>query len=188
MIRHVSLDPYTLPPGLPVPEDDGAADHLPGARIPSLVLESSQGPVDLAELYAELGVLYVYPRTGKPGVESLPGWDDYPGARGCTPQSCGFRDHAEDLRSFGYKLAGLSAQTLEDQVELSERLGILYPVIADPELSLKEALGLPTFEFEGVELYKRVTLVLSDGQIEKVFYPVFPPDRSAEEVLAWLAS
>ena len=137
---------------------------------------------------AQLGpaVVYVYPRTGKPGIEPKETWNAIPGARGCTPQSCAFRDHAEELRGFGYKLAGLSAQTLEDQVELSERLGILHPVIADPELSLKEALGLPTFEFEGAELYKRVTLVLSDGLIEKVFYPVFPPDKNAETVLSWL--
>ena len=177
---------YELPLDLPVPVDDGACAHLEGMAVPAFELESSVGPVNLAQLGS--AVVYVYPRTGKPGIEPKETWNAIPGARGCTPQSCGFRDHAEELRGFGYKLAGLSAQTLEDQVELSERLGILHPVIADPELSLKEALGLPTFEFEGAELYKRVTLVLSDGLIEKVFYPVFPPDRNAEEVLAWLAS
>ena len=186
MIRHVSLDPYTLPPRLPVPEDDGAADHLPGARIPSLVLESSQGPVDLAELYAELGVLYVYPRTGKPGVESLPGWDDYPGARGCTPQSCGFRDHAEELAGLGALVAGLSAQTLEDQIEFAERTHMPYPVLADPELRAAQALGLPTFSIAGHRLYRRLALVARQGRIEKVFYPVFPPDRNAADVVAYL--
>jgi peroxiredoxin len=115
-------------------------------------------------------------------------WDAIPGARGCTPQSCGFRDHAEELRALGVRIAGLSAQTLEEQVEVAERLGLLYPVIADPERQLGAALGLPTFEFEGATLYKRVTLVLEQGQVAKVFYPVFPPDRNAEEVLAWLAS
>jgi peroxiredoxin len=177
---------YELPAGLPVPVDDGACVHLEGTAVPALELESSVGPVELSTFGP--AVVYVYPRTGKPGVEPKESWNAIPGARGCTPQSCGFRDHAEELRGLGYKLAGLSAQTLEDQVELSERLGILYPVIADPELSLKGALRLPTFEFEGAELYRRLTLVLGEGRIEKVFYPVFPPDRNAEEVVAWLGS
>jgi peroxiredoxin len=179
---------YQLPPGLPVPVDDGACDELAGTELPLLRLESSVGPVDLAELAAERAVLYVYPRTGRPDRAVPEGWDAIPGARGCTPQSCGFRDHAEDLRAIGARVAGLSAQTLEEQVELSERLGILYPVIADPELRLADALRLPTFEFGGARLYKRVTLVLEHGQVAKVFYPVFPPDRNAEEMVAWLAS
>jgi peroxiredoxin len=187
MIRRVqSHDPYTLPPGLPVPEDDGAADHLPGARMPSLVLESSQGPVDLAELCAELGVLYVYPRTGKPGVESLPGWDEFPGARGCTPQSCAFRDHAEELAALGALVAGLSAQSLEDQTEFAERTHMPYPVLADPDLGAAQALGLPTFSIAGHRLYRRLALVVRHGRIEKVFYPVFPPDRNAGDVVAYL--
>jgi peroxiredoxin len=179
---------YQLPHDLPVPVDEGACAHLPGMAVPALELESSVGPVDLAAFAAERAVLYVYPRTGRPGRPVPEGWDAIPGARGCTPQSCGFRDHAEDLRELGARVAGLSAQTLEEQVELSERLGILYPVIADPELRLGDALGLPTFEFEGATLYKRVTLVFDAGRVAKVFYPVFPPDRNAEEVVAWLAS
>jgi len=177
---------YELPPDLPVPVDDGACAHLEGMAAPDLELESSNGPVNLAT-FGDV-VVYIYPRTGKPGIEPKETWNAIPGARGCTPQSCGFRDHAEELRAHGLRLAGLSAQPLEDQVELSERLGILYPVIADPELRLKEVLGLPTFEFEGAELYRRLTLVLTSGRIQKVFYPVFPPDRNAEEVVAWLAS
>jgi peroxiredoxin len=178
---------YQLPPDLPVPVDDGACSHLPGAAAPGIKLESSVGPVDLAAFAAERAVLYVYPRTGRPDRPVPEGWDAIAGARGCTPQSCGFRDHAEELRELGARVAGLSAQTLEEQVELSERLGILYPVIADPGLRLGDALGLPTFEFEGATLYKRVTLVFAAGRIVKVFYPVFPPDRNAEEVVAWLA-
>jgi len=179
---------YSLPPGLPVPVDDGAADHLTGLEAPALTLDSSAGPVDLAEFGAARAVLYVYPRTGRPDREVPAGWDAIPGARGCTPQSCGFRDHVADLARHGALVAGLSAQTLEEQQELAERLHIGYPVIADPERRLGAALDLPTFQFEGVTLYKRVTLVLEAGRITKVFYPVFPPDKSAEEVLAWLDS
>ncbi|MGE5275212.1 MAG: peroxiredoxin, partial [Verrucomicrobiota bacterium] len=149
---------------------------------------SSVGPVDQAAFAADRAVLYVYPRTGRPDRPVPEGWDAVPGARGCTPQSCGFRDHADELRERGARVAGLSAQTLEEQIELSERLGILYPVIADPELRLRDALGLPTFEFEGATLYRRVTLVCEAGSVAKVFYPVFPPDRNAEEVVAWLVS
>jgi len=179
---------YSLPPDLPVPVDDGVCDHLPGLAIPPLVLDSSQGPVDLGDLAAGLAVLYVYPRTGRPDREVPAGWDAIPGARGCTPQSCGFRDHAAELAAHGARVAGLSSQTLEEQVELAERLHMPFPVIADPDRRLGEALNLPTFEFEGATLYKRATLILEAGRIAKVFYPVFPPDRNAEEVLTWLGS
>ncbi len=179
---------YQLPDNLPAPVDDGACAHLEGMPVPTLELESSLGPVDLAEFAARRSVLYVYPRTGRPGRTIPDEWNAIPGARGCTPQSCGFRDHAEELRALGARVAGLSAQTLGEQIELSGRLGIPYPVIADPELQLRDAIGLPTFEFEGAKLYKRVTLVFAAGRIGKVFYPVFPPDRNAEEVVAWLAS
>src|ERR671939_45225 len=185
MARH---DPYVLPEGLPVPADDGATDHLPGLELPDLTLPASSGPVNLAELARERLVLYVYPRTGKPGQPMLPGWDDIPGARGCTPQSCGFRDHAAELAAFDARVAGLSAQSLEDQVEFAERNRMPFPVVADERLELARALGLPTFEVEGLTLYKRLALVAEDGRIVKVFYPVFPPDRNAEEVLAWLHS
>ena len=176
----------SLPPDLPVPADDGACDHLPGTSVPALVLPSSQGPLDIAELAAGRAVLYVYPRTGKPDRPVPHGWDAVPGARGCTPQSCSFRDHAGDLRRLGARVAGLSAQTLEDQTEVAARLGLPYPVVADPGLELARALRLPTFVFDGVELYRRVTLILERGRIERVFHPVFPPDRNAADVVAWL--
>ena len=179
-------DPYVLPDGLPVPEADGATDHLPGLDLPSLRLPSSSGPVNLAELARERLMLYVYPRTGKPGRPMLPGWDDIPGARGCTPQSCGFRDHAAELAAFGACVAGLSAQSLADQIEFAERNRMQFPVVADERLELARALDLPTFEVEGLTLYKRLALVAESGRIVKVFYPVFPPDRNAEEVVAWL--
>jgi peroxiredoxin len=182
------LSVYELPLDLPAPVDDGACAHLEGTAAPALVLESSTGPVELVAFGAERAVLYIYPRTGHPDGAVPEGWDEIPGARGCTPQSCGFRDRSYELRLLGVKVAGLSSQPLEAQVELSERLGIVYPVISDPELALRDALGLPTFEFAGEELYKRVTLVFEAGAIARVFYPVFPPNRNAEEVAAWLAS
>ena len=177
---------YVLPDGLPVPVDDGACDHLAGMPIPSLTLESSMGPVSLGELGVDLAVLYVYPRTGRPDRPTPVAWDAIPGARGCTPQSCAFRDHAAELGSLRASVAGLSAQTLAEQIEFAERERMPFPVIADPERKLGSALRLPTFEFEGLELYKRATLVLEGAHVAKVFYPVFPPDRNAADVVAWL--
>ena len=175
-------DPYTLPANLPVPEDDGAADHLVGLELPDLELESSQGPVNVGDL----DVLYIYPRSGRPGEPSLPGWDETPGARGCTPQSCGFRDAHGELRALGKRVAGLSTQSLEDQLEFAERNGMPFPVISDPGRELGATLSLPTFEIEGHVLYKRLALVAESGRIVKVFYPVFPPDENAADVLDWL--
>jgi peroxiredoxin len=174
-------DVYTLPPDLPVPEDDGAADHLVGMELPELTLESSQGEVNVRDFE----VIYVYPRSGRPGVPLLPGWDETPGARGCTPQSCAFRDLFPDL---GVPVAGLSAQSLEDQLEFAERNRMPFPVIADPERRLGATLNLPTFEIQGFVLYKRITLVAQDARIARVFYPVFPPDRNAGDVLDYLRS
>ena len=174
-------DPYLLPPGLPVPEDDGAADHLRGLELPDLVLDSSQGPVNVRDF----GVVYVYPRAGRPGVASPPGWDEIPGARGCTPQSCAFRDRFPE---FPVSVAGLSAQPLDEQVEFATRNRMPFPVVADPELRLGAALDLPTFEVERETLYRRLTLVAEEARIVEVFYPVFPPDENAEEVLRFLAA
>jgi peroxiredoxin len=183
----VDTDFTSLPPNLPVPQDDGAADHLPGLAVPALVLESSQGPVDLAGLCAERGVVYVYPRTGTPGVPPVDGWDATPGARGCTPESCGFRDHAAELAAHGARVAGLSGQPLADQIEFAHRNRMPFPVIADPGMRLRDALGLPTFELHGVTYLRRLTLVAEHGRIVHVFHPVFPPDGHAAEVVAWLA-
>jgi peroxiredoxin len=182
----MTYDPTQLPEGLPEPEDDGAADHLEGAEVPSLALDSTDGPLDLAAEAAGLLVLYVYPRTGRPGVEPPTGWDETPGARGCTPQSCGYRDHGAELRALGAGVIGLSAQTLDDQREAVERLRLPHPVISDPDFRAADALGLPTFEFDRTRLYKRLALVAQQGRIVKVFYPVFPPNENAAEVIAWL--
>jgi peroxiredoxin len=182
----VSYDPRVLPNELPVPEDDGAADHLAGLAVPALRLESTQGELDLAQEAEGLLVLYVYPRTGRPGIEPPAEWDETPGARGCTPQSCGYRDHGDELRGLGARVVGLSAQPIEDQREAAERLALPHTVAADPELHLADALQLPTFEFEGRRLFKRLSLVAEGGRIVKVFYPVFPPDENAAAVVAWL--
>lgn len=177
---------YQLPADLPVPVDDGAADHLAGTEMPRLVLDSSEGPVDLADLSAQLAVLYLYPATGVPERPSPDGWDAIPGARGCTVQSCAFRDHAGELAELGARVAGLSAQPLEQQIEFARREHVSFPVIADPRLELRDALGLPMFEFAGATLYKRVTLVLESSRVTHVFYPVFPPDRNAADVVGLL--
>lgn len=182
-------DYSSLPPNLPVPEDDGVADHLPGRKLPALALPATTGgAVDLAAAAASAGtlVLYVYPRTGVPGESPPDGWDAIPGARGCTPQSCAFRDHQAELRALGAEVVGLSAQPAHEQAEFAAREHIPFPLLADPDLRLAAALGLPTFEAAGMTLYKRITLIVQDGMIAKVFYPVFPPDRNVAEVLAWL--
>jgi peroxiredoxin len=179
---------YQLPEGLPVPEDDGACDHLLGQMLPQLTLDSSQGPVSLRALSMNRLVLYIYPRTGHPDRPAGEDWDAIPGARGCTPQSCAFRDHVAELAELGAEVAGLSAQPLEEQLEFAERNHIPYPVVADPEQKLGAALRLPTFEFRGMTLYKRVTLVIEACAVAKVFYPVFPPDANAAEVVSWLKS
>jgi peroxiredoxin len=179
---------YQLPDGLPVPEDDGACAHLLGQMLPQLTLESSQGPVSLRALSMDTLVLYVYPRTGDPDHPAGPEWDAIPGARGCTPQSCAFRDHAAELAALGAEVAGLSAQPLEEQLEFAERNHIPYPVIADPARKLGAALRLPTFEFAEMTLYKRLSLVVEGCAVAKVFYPVFPPDQNAAEIVSWLKS
>ena len=182
-----AFDPRILPADLPVPEDDGAADHLPGLEIPPLSLPSTAGPVDLRGAAAGTLVLYIYPRTGRPGEPPPDGWDATPGARGCTPQSCAFRDHQAELAALGATVVGMSAQPLADQVEFAAREHIPYPLISDTDLQLAHALDLPTFEIAGMRLYRRITIIARAGRIEHVFYPVFPPDRNAADVVAWLS-
>ena len=184
----MGTDFTNLPEGLPVPVDDGAADHLPGSGVPAVTLPSTLGGgLDLGETARERVVVYVYPRTGTPGQPLLDGWDDIPGARGCTPQSCAFRDAQREFARHGATLIGISAQTPQEQAEFAEREHIPYPLLSDHDLKLAEAMGLPTFETSGLRLYKRLTFVAEEGRIVKVFYPVFPPDRNADEVLSWLA-
>jgi peroxiredoxin len=177
-----------LPPGLPVPEDDGAASHLPGQPAPHLALRASSGQsITLDRLGPGRTVLYMYPLTGRPGTDLPEGWDNIPGARGCTPEACDFRDHYQDLLDAGAShVFGVSSQDGDYQQELIERLRLPFPMLSDPRLSLAGALGLPTFQAGGMTLYKRLTFVIRDAVIEHVFYPVFPPNEHAQQVLAWL--
>jgi peroxiredoxin len=178
-----------LPADLPVPEDDGAADHLVGMALPEVRLPSTlDGSIDLAQVARELLVAYVYPRTGTPGQPLPTDWDDIPGARGCTPQSCAYRDSLAEFASLGATVIGVSAQSPEEQAEFAEREHIPFPLLSDSDLALADQPRLPTFEAEGITLYKRLTLVAKEGKISKAFYPVFPPDRDAAEVLSWLAA
>jgi peroxiredoxin len=177
---------YELPEGIPAPVDDGACDHLPGMKFPPATLLSTSGEtVDLSGLPGRT-VLYCYPRTGKPGEDLPRGWNEIPGARGCTPQSCAFRDHHAELKDLGTRVFGLSTQDTGYQREAVERLRLPFELLSDEDLALARALSLPTFEVEGMILIKRLTLVIYDGRIEKVFYPVFPPNENAEEVVGWL--
>jgi peroxiredoxin len=181
-------DLYNIPDDLPVPVDDGACRHLAGMQVPGITLVSTASRrVNMAEAARERTVVYCYPRTGKPGAAIPKGWDQIPGARGCTPETCSFRDHYKQLRELKTQVFGLSTQTTEYQQEVVERLHLPFAVLSDADFAFTNALRLPTFEFEGVRLLKRLTLILSNGKIEKVFYPVFPPDKHAEEVAAWLA-
>jgi peroxiredoxin len=178
---------YDVPQSLPAPEGDGACDHLPGMSMPSVSLTSTVGdPVDLSTLPGRT-VVYCYPLTGRPDQDLPSGWDDIPGARGCTPQSCAFRDHHAELQELGARVFGLSTQDTVYQREAAERLHLPFLLLSDEKLESAEALGLPTFEAEGMTLTKRLTLVLQEGEIEHVFYPVFPPGRNAEEVVRWLS-
>ncbi|HKA68101.1 MAG TPA: peroxiredoxin [Actinomycetes bacterium] len=196
----VSHDPTQLPADLPRPADDGAADHLPGASVPAIVLPATRGGalrVDRVPAGFDRLIVYAYPMTGLPGVDSPPGWDEIPGARGCTPESCGFRDHAAELARGGATVLGLSSQSSDYQAEAADRLRLPFPLLSDERLELSRALGLPTFTVEvdrahdgggAKTLLKRLTLVIRNGRVEHVFYPVFPPDRHAAEVLAWVTA
>jgi len=180
-------NPTELPADLPRPVDDGACDHLPGLAMPAVRLPSTAGRlVELAQLTAPRTVIYCYPRTGRPGQPLPDGWDLIPGARGCTPQACTFRDHHRELADLGAEVYGLSTQTTEYQREMAERLHLPFEVLSDAGLAIVEALGLPTFEVDGMRLVRRLTLIVRDQRIEHVFYPVFPPDRSADQVMDWL--
>lgn len=185
----IATNPNALPTNIPAPQDDGAARHLTGMALPDIALPATSGPaVNLAKIGGR-SVVYIYPRTGVPGIPNPDGWDMIPGARGCTPQSCSFRDHAGELKTLGIAhLFGLSTQDTAYQREAAERLHLPFPVLSDEKLQLTKAMKLPTFVADGMTLLKRMAWVIDGGKITKVFYPVFPPDRNAADVVAWLKS
>jgi len=180
-------NPLELPADLPAPVDDGGARHLVGMAWPDIALPATEGAAVNLSGARGRSIVYAYPRTGRPGQALPTGWDAIPGARGCTPQSCGFRDHSDALKQLGVaRLYGLSTQERDYQREVAERLHLPFALLSDARLELQRALDLPTFGVDGMILLKRLTMVLDDGVITKVFYPVFPPDRSAADVIAWL--
>jgi peroxiredoxin len=181
-------DIHAIPEDLPIPEDDGAADHLLNAVVPPIALKATTGETIRLDEAEQRTVLFCYPRTGRPDEELPPGWNAIPGARGCTPEACSFRDAYQQFADLGVRVLALSTQQPDYQREMAERLHLPFPVLSDERLELTRALRLPTFETSGWTLLKRLTLVIEDGRIEHVFYPVFPPDTHAAEVLDWLRS
>jgi peroxiredoxin len=178
---------FPLPPGLPQPLDDGAASHLPGMALPKISLVSTKGrKVDLSQLTDPRTVIYCYPMTGVPGQPLPDHWDEIPGARGCTPQTCGFRDHYQELSQLQAGVFGLSTQTTDYQREMTTRLHLPFEILSDSAFAFCDALHLPTFGVAGMRLLKRLTLIIRNQHIEHVFYPVFPPNESAAEVVRWL--
>jgi peroxiredoxin len=174
-----------LPDDLPVPEDDGACDHLTGSNIPEIILNSTHNEeVNIGKL-SGYTVIYIYPMTGQPNVALPEGWNEVPGARGCTPQSCSFRDLHDDLKTHA-QIFGLSSQETDYQQEAKERLHLPFELLSDTNFLLKQHLSLPTFTLDGIERYKRITLIIKENSIKKVFYTVFPPDQNASDVLNWL--
>lgn len=175
-----------LPDNLPIPTDDGAADGLVAKALPGIVLPATDGNRINLQNLSDIAVFYIYPMTGRPDTPLPDNWDEIPGARGCTPQSCGFRDHHEELRGYGANVFGVSVQNTDYQIEAKTRLDLPFELLSDTELQLKRVMGLPTFEANGVELYKRITLIVQYGVIQKCFYPIFPPGDNANDVIAWL--
>ncbi len=175
-----------LPKDLPVPQDDGAADHLKGKRLPNVKLAATNGQViDLGDLPGTV-VIYCYPMTGQPNVPLPDGWDQIPGARGCTPQSCSFRDHYQEIRALGADVIGLSVQNTDYQKEMAERLHLPFPVVSDIHYEFQKALSLPTFQAAGMTLLKRLTLIVKNGVVEAVHYPIFPSDSDPDWVIGRL--
>jgi peroxiredoxin len=175
-----------LPANLPVPKDDGACDHLPGSRLPDLALVSTSGDAVNLRTRPGLVVIYAYPLSGRPGTPLPAGWDEIPGARGCTPESCAFRDHHAELRALGAEVFGLSTQPSEYQREFRERNHLPFDLLSDENFAFTDALSFPTFVAASKRLLRRLTLISVSGIIEHVFYPIFPPDAHAAEVVAYL--
>ncbi|HSI43021.1 MAG TPA: peroxiredoxin [Methylotenera sp.] len=179
---------YTsLPAGLPIPVNDGSAKHLEGMVLPDVSLDSTSGIVKLIALAGTV-VIYIYPMSGRPGIPLPDGWDEIPGARGCTPQACDFSDHNEEFSALSATVFGLSSQPSDYQLELKQRLHLPFELLSDSQFALQQAMNLPVFQTSGMQLYKRLTMIVKANIIKKVFYPIFPPDQHAKEVIDWLKS
>ena len=187
MSKDQSTSYLSLPDNLPVPEDDGAADHLVGKKMPQVKLLSTKGEVIYLDKLSGRNVFFCYPMTGVPGVPLPTGWDDIPGARGCTPQACSYRDAYPKLSQSFTSVFGVSTQSNEYQKELHDRLELPYEILSDENFELQKSLNLPTFEVEGRKLLKRLTLIVNEGSIEKVHYPVFPSNKDVDWVLEQIA-
>jgi len=175
-----------LPKDLPKPEDDGRASHLVGQQLPSIKLCSTSGAeIDLTTFGGTI-VLFAYPMTGEPGKALPTDWVSIPGAAGCTLESCGFRDHYDELTELGCHIFGLSTQQQDVQAEAKERLGLQFDILSDYDMEFTRSLKLPTMSPDGIAMIKRITLICNDGVISHVFYPIFPPDTHADEVVAWI--
>lgn len=175
-----------LPENLPVPEDDGSTDHLKGMKLPNLSLNATTGvAINLSQIKDKL-VIYCYPMTGQPNVPLPEGWDEIPGARGCTPQSCSYRNHYQELKLLGAEVVGLSVQSTGYQKEMADRLHLPFPIISDEDFAFQKALNIPTFSVAGITLLKRVTLIANDGVIEAVHFPIFPSDSDPAWVMEYL--
>ena len=172
---------------IPAPKADVSLDHLNNYQIPEIKLQSTKGEFVNVGKLSGLSVIYIYPMTGQPNVALPKDWDEIPGARGCTPQSCSFRDNFSELTKLNIKnIFGLSSQTTDYQKELATRLHLPYAILSDEKLAFANALKLPTFKIDNMDLIKRITLILDDNKIIKYFYPVFPPDENVNQVIAWL--
>ena len=183
----VTYDPKKLPENLPIPRDDGACNHLEGLDIPSISLQATNGNLlNIFEVSQHKAVFYFYPRTGIPGKNPPIGWNEIPGARGCTPQTYGYRDNFEKFRTLGIQIYGVSTQSTEYQKEAAQRLELPFLLLSDEKLKLTRALKLPTFNVDGAILIRRLTLIVEKGKVIKVFYPIFPPDKNAQEVLGFV--
>jgi peroxiredoxin len=184
MQRHDNL--FHLPHDLPIPEDDGACAHLPGMAFPSIALISTDSlKIDVSKLHDPV-VLYCYPRTGLPDKDPPTGWNQIPGARGCTPQCLGYRESYDIFKKLGIQVFGFSVQSTEYQMEAANRLNLPFPLLSDSEFQVTNQLNLPTFEIASMRVIKRLTMLILNGKIIKVFYPIFPPDKDAETVLKWV--
>lgn len=175
-----------LPDDLPIPVDDGACDHLTGSRIPSVSLKGTSDTITEPGSIEGTVVIFFYPMNGRPDSPPMIGWNDIPGARGCTPQSCSFRDNYSKLEKLGVKVFGISSQPLSDQKEANFRLNLPFELLNDSQLELTKAMNLPTFEYESSTYIKRITIISENGVIKKTFYPVFPPDENVSDVIGWL--